>query len=89
MNTNELVEKVAKTNNLTKVQSRAIVGTVFETITKTVSKGQEVRVAGFGNFTKSYRKARVGRNPQTGASIQIPRKAVARFKPSSIFKQSL
>ena len=89
MNTKELVNKVATEHHVTQVAAKNIVDTVFGTITKEVSKGHDVRVSGFGIFERRARKARVGRNPQTGESVQVPAKKYPKFRPASEFRGSV
>jgi len=89
MNKAELVIAVAKKLNLTKVQSENFLDATLDIIQKTVSKGEEVKLVGFGSFTRQSKKARVGRNPKTGESVEIPGTRVPRFKPGKEFKNSM
>lgn len=89
MNKAQLVEKVAELTKTTKQQSEEILDATLEVIQKTVSKGDEVKLVGFGSFSRSTRKARTGRNPKTGASVQIPGGRVPRFKPGKEFKDKV
>jgi DNA-binding protein HU-beta len=59
----------------------------LETIKKVVAKGDDVKLVGFGTFSRGKRKARTGRNPQTGAAISIPACKVPRFKAGKEFKE--
>ncbi len=86
MNKAELVEKVAKQTSMTKANIEAVLDSVMSTITKSVKKGEEVKLVGFGTFTKTKRKARTGRNPNTGKTIQIPAAWTPKFKPGTDFK---
>ena len=86
MNKAQLVEKVSELTRTTKQQSEAILDATLEVIQKAVSKGDEVKLVGFGSFSRTNRKARSGRNPKTGASVQIPGSRVPRFKPGKDFK---
>jgi len=86
MNKAQLVEKVAELTRTTKQQSESILDATLEVIQKAVSKGDEVKLVGFGSFSRTHRKARSGRNPKTGASVQIPGSRVPRFKPGKEFK---
>jgi DNA-binding protein HU-beta len=65
MNKNDLISAVADATGLSKSDASSAVESVFDTITKTLSKGDEVRLVGFGTFSVSRRKASVGRNPRT------------------------
>lgn len=86
MNKAQLIEKVAKETGLTKAQTERMLDTTIDTIRKSVKKGDEVKLVGFGTFAKSKRKARVGRNPQTGKAIKIPAAWYPKFRPGSEFK---
>jgi DNA-binding protein HU-beta len=89
MNKAQLVEKVAELTRTTKQQSESILDATLEVIQKAVSKGDEVKLVGFGSFSRTHRKARSGRNPKTGASVQIPGSRVPRFKPGKEFKDQV
>jgi len=89
MNKAQLVEKVAELTRTTKQQSESILDATLEVIQKAVSKGDEVKLVGFGSFSRTNRKARSGRNPKTGASVQIPGSRVPRFKPGKEFKDQV
>jgi len=81
MNKAELIEAIAKDINLSKADS----GRALESVLKNISKGLKkdpVGLVGFGTFKKVKRKARIGRNPATGAKIKIAAKTVVQFKPS-------
>ena len=66
MNKAQLVETLASEVNITKADCERLIDTMVDTIKKTVKKGDDLTLVGFGTFTRSKRKARVGRNPQTG-----------------------
>lgn len=76
----ELVEKVSERIDLTKKQTEEIVNTIFGSITNSLSEGDKVELRGFGSFRVRSRDARQGRNPKTGATVQIPAKKVPFFK---------
>lgn len=80
MNKAELIEKLSKDAGITKTQANAALDSFTEAIAKTLKKGDKVTLVGFGTFSVTKRKARNGRNPQTGAVIKIKAKKVARFK---------
>jgi DNA-binding protein HU-beta len=86
MNKAELIEMIAKECSLTKAQTERVLDVTMETIKKTVKKGDEVKLVGFGTFTKAKRKARMGRNPQTGKAIKIPATSYPKFRPGAEFK---
>ena len=76
----ELVEKVSDKIHLTKKQTELIVNTVFQSITDSLSDGKKVELRGFGSFRIRERNARVGRNPKSGAQVDVPAKRVPFFK---------
>jgi DNA-binding protein HU-beta len=80
MNKAELINKIADDAGVTKTQANAAVDAFVESVTKTLRGGGKVTLVGFGTFSISKRKARKGRNPQTGAEINIKARKVARFK---------
>ena len=88
MNKGDLVNEVAKVLN-TKKEAQAAVDSVFSTITKALKKKDAVTLIGFGTFKVAQRKARKGRNPQTGADIRISAKKVPRFVPGKALKDAV
>jgi DNA-binding protein HU-beta len=80
MNKSELIDAVAKKANATKAAAEIVVGAAIEVITEAIARGENVQFVGFGTFSVAERKARTGRNPQTGKEIKIPAKKVVRFK---------
>ncbi len=86
MNKAELIELLSNETKMTKAQTERMLDATLETIKKTVKKGDEVKLVGFGTFTKAKRKARMGRNPQTGKSIKIPASWFPKFRPGAEFK---
>lgn len=86
MNKNQLVEIIAEKIKLSKSQTEIMLDATLETIQKSVSKGNDVKLVGFGTFSKLERKAKVGRNPKTGETVLIPKVSVPRFKPGKEFK---
>ncbi|MFT4969141.1 MAG: DNA-binding protein HU-beta [Chitinophagales bacterium] len=81
MNKGELISKIAEDAGLTKVQASAALEAVTDGVTGTLSKGDKLTLVGFGTFSVTHRAARKGRNPQTGAEINIAAKNVVKFKP--------
>ena len=80
MTKGELFEKVSAQINLTKKQTEVVVNTVFQSITDSLSDGKKVELRGFGSFRIRERNARVGRNPKSGAQVDVPAKRVPFFK---------
>jgi DNA-binding protein HU-beta len=80
MNKAELIDKIAADAEISKKEANAVLDSFTEAIAKTLKKGDKVTLVGFGTFSVSKRAARTGRNPQTGATIKIKAKKVAKFK---------
>jgi DNA-binding protein HU-beta len=80
MNKGELIDAVARDTSVSKATAGKVLDSVIGTVTKSLKKGNRVALAGFGTFSVSKRKARTGRNPQTGRPIRIPAKKVPKFK---------
>lgn len=89
MNKGELVEKIAEATGLTKKDGEAAVNAFIEAIQGALKSGDKVAIAGFGTFDVSKRKAREGRNPQTGETIKIAASNSPKFKPGKSFKDML
>ena len=83
MNKAELVDRMASAADISKAAAEKSLTGMLEAITDALSSGDKVTLVGFGTFSVSERAARQGRNPQTGATIQIAARTVARFKPGS------
>ncbi len=89
MNKADLVEKVSELTRMPKSQSEAVLDATLEVIQKALSKGEDVKLVGFGTFSILSRKSRPGRNPKTGQSVLIPSQKVPRFRPGKEFKASV
>ncbi len=89
MNKAQLVEKIATRTKMTKTQSEIYLDTTIAIIEDSVAQGDEVKIVGFGTFSKLKRKSRQGRNPKTGAPVEIPGGNIPRFKPGKDFKQKI
>ncbi|MBH47405.1 MAG: integration host factor [Halobacteriovorax sp.] len=90
MNRKDLIESVLSDkslSHLTKKDADNFVGTLIETIKKTVKKGEDVSLVGFGTFTKAKRAARMGVNPATGEKIKIKAKTLPKFRPGKAWKE--
>lgn len=83
----ELVEEVARAAELTKKDSEVIVEEVFKNIIQALNRGEKIELRGFGSFRVRQRDARRGRNPKTGAPVDIPAKRVPYFKPGKELKE--
>ncbi|VAX30654.1 DNA-binding protein HU-beta [hydrothermal vent metagenome] len=87
MNKGELIEKVASVTESSKAVAAKAVSTVFDTISKTLKKGENVTIVGFGTFSVVKQKARKGRNPITGESIKIKARKSPKFKAGKGLKE--
>jgi DNA-binding protein HU-beta len=89
MNRKELVEAILKNknlNHLTKKDADTFIATLLDTVKKSVKKGNDVSLVGFGTFTKVKRAARMGINPATGERIKIKAKTLPKFRPGKAWK---
>ena len=89
MNKNELVAAVAEKAGLSKADAGSAVEAVFDTITSELKNGGDVRLVGFGNYTVSHRGASKGRNPMTGAEVDIPARNVPKFSAGKGLKDAV
>jgi DNA-binding protein HU-beta len=89
MNKSELIDAIAKGAGLTKVQAKEAIDCYHETVGKELKKGNSVDIAGFGSFSVAARAARTGRNPQTGAPLQIKASKAPKFKPGKGLRDAL
>jgi len=85
----EIVEQIYEKIGFSKKESADIVEMVFDTMKDTLSKGEKIKISGFGNFVVRQKRSRVGRNPQTGESIEISARKVLTFRPSHVLKEAL
>ena len=85
----ELIERVAKESGVTKAGTEKAIKSFTDHITKALKKGDKLTLPGFGTFSVSRRKAKKGRNPQTGDAIKIPARKVAKFKAGNLLKAEL
>ena len=85
----QLVEEVARTTQLTKKHAELIVNTVFDSIVQSLREGEKIELRGFGSFRIRQRGARIGRNPKTGARVEVPPKKIPYFKPGKELKELL
>lgn len=92
MNKKELIEAVvsnAKGTSLSKKDVEGVINEVITVVKKTVKKGDDVSLVGFGTFTKVKRAARTGVNPSTGEKIKIKAKTLPKFRPGKAWKEEL
>ncbi|MEA2113010.1 MAG: HU family DNA-binding protein [Patescibacteria group bacterium] len=89
MNKQAIIELVHETLDGTKVQAEKVVDTIFEGITNSLKKGEDVSIAGFGIFSAKMRAARTARNPRTGEPIEVPAMRVPKFRASKSLKDTV
>lgn len=85
----DIVERVYKEAGFSKKEASELVDMVFTVIKDTLSRGEKVKISGFGNFSIRDKSTRVGRNPQTGDSMEISARRVLTFKPSQVLKEDV
>jgi DNA-binding protein HU-beta len=89
MTTGDLVAKMAKDAKVTKRAAEAALDSAIKGVKESLRKGKKVTLVGFGTFGVGRRKARTGRNPQTGQPIKIPAARVVRFRPGAELKKAV
>jgi DNA-binding protein HU-beta len=89
MTKEELIAQIAEDAGTTKVQAKAALESFISSVKKALKKGGKLTMVGFGTFSVTQRKARTGRNPQTGASIEIKARKAAKFKASKDLNSTL
>ena len=89
MNKSELIDRIATSSDLSKAAASRALDAALDAITNSLKQADPVALVGFGTFTVRDRAARIGRNPQTGAPIQIAAAKVPAFKPGKALKQAL
>ena len=89
MNKTELISACAESTGLSKKDSERVLNAAIDAITSALVKGEKVQISGFGIFETKDREARVGRNPHTNETIEIPATRVPGFKASKALKDSV
>ncbi len=89
MNKSELIDRIAASSDISKAAASRALDAALDAITNSLKQADPVALVGFGTFTVRDRAARIGRNPQTGAPIQIAAAKVPAFKPGKALKQAL
>ena len=89
MNKNDLIEVIAESADISKNAATRAVDAFVDAVTNSLRTGQDVVLVGFGSFTTSHRAPRVGRNPQTGTTMNIPAATVARFRAGKKLKEAI
>jgi len=82
----DLIAEVERTTELKRTESEEIVETIFDSIIQSLQKGDKIEIRGFGSFRTRQRRGRIGRNPKTGAKVEVPPKKIPFFKPSKELK---
>jgi integration host factor subunit alpha len=85
----DIVSSVYEKVGFSKKEAIQVVETVFDIMKENLRKGEKIKISGFGNFVVRNKRARRGRNPQTGDDIEISARKILTFKPSQVFKSSL
>src|SRR5215831_174960 len=82
----DLVEEVTRVTDLPRKESEAVVETIFDSIISALQADDKIEIRGFGSFRTRERRGRTGRNPKTGAKVEVPPKKIPYFKPSKELK---
>jgi integration host factor subunit beta len=85
----DLTEQVYQTIEIPLKESDAVVSAIFDSIVRALRSGEKVEIRGFGSFNTRQRRARIGRNPKTGARVEVPPKKIPFFKPSKELRELL
>jgi integration host factor subunit beta len=83
----DLVEEVSRAIAATRRDAEGVVETIFESIVKALQSDDKIEIRGFGSFRTRKRRGRIGRNPKTGAKVEVPPKRIPYFKPSKELKE--
>src|ERR1035441_2475668 len=87
LNRAELIEKVCESVQIPRKEAAVIVELILDSIVQALGRGEKVEIRGFGSFRTRQRRARIGRNPKTGARVEVPPKKVPYFKPSKELRE--
>src|SRR6202049_2691384 len=82
----DLIEEVSRVVEMTRKEAEVIVEAIFDSVVRSLRGGDKIEIRGFGSFRTRQRNARVGRNPKTGARVDVPAKKIPFFKPSKELK---
>ena len=82
----ELIEEVSRVVEMTRKESEVIVDAIFASVVRALRAGDKIEIRGFGSFRTRQRQPRIGRNPKTGARVEVPAKRIPYFKPSKELK---
>src|SRR5438128_3977790 len=82
----DLIEEVSRVVEMTRKESEVIVEAIFDSIVRSLRTGDKIEIRGFGSFRTRQRQPRIGRNPKTGADVEVPAKKIPYVKPSKELK---
>jgi len=82
----DLIEEVSRVVEMTRKESEVIVEAIFDSIVRSLRADDKIEIRGFGSFRTRQRQPRIGRNPKTGARVDVPAKKIPYFKPSKELK---
>ena len=82
----DLIEEVSRVVEMTRKESEVIVEAIFDSVVRALRSGDKIEIRGFGSFRTRQRQPRIGRNPKTGARVEVPAKKIPYFKPSKELK---
>jgi len=82
----DLIDEVSRAVEMTRKDSESIVDTIFDSIVRALRVNEKIEIRGFGSFRTRQRQPRTGRNPKTGAKVEVPAKTIPYFKPSKELK---
>ena len=82
----DLIDEVSRVIEMTRKDSEVIVEAIFDAVVKSLRNADKIEIRGFGSFRTRQRQARIGRNPKTGARVEVPAKRIPYFKPSKELK---
>ena len=82
----DLIEEVSRVVEMTRKEAEVIVEAIFDSIVHSLRGGDKIEIRGFGSFRTRQRQPRIGRNPKTGARVEVPAKKIPYFKPSKELK---
>jgi DNA-binding protein HU-beta len=85
----DLIDSLARRNEMARPKAEEVVNGLFDDLVNALKNGEKVNISGFGTFSVSERKGRLGRNPKTGATIEIAPSRAAKFKAGKTLKDSL
>lgn len=82
----DLIEEVSRVVEFTRKDAEVIVESIFDSVVKALRANDKIEIRGFGSFRTRQRQSRIGRNPKTGARVDVPAKRIPYFKPSKELK---